>query len=164
MNRRNLLAAATAIGAAAIGGGVALGAGAQLRGVEVSVIHATRVDGGGAIDPLLRDLPQLTRQQPFVRYNVFKLLDRRELPIGNGKPVVYSIVDGRSLMVTLADLADAGAPASSDGRYRVRAEIAGPEHREFLKLLEVTASTNEPFFVGGQSYRGGTLFLELVLR
>jgi hypothetical protein len=27
----------------------------------------------------------------------------------------------------------------------------------------VTASEGQPFFVGGQTYEGGTLFLELVL-
>jgi len=32
------------------------------------------------------------------------------------------------------------------------------------KLLDVTATEGEPFFVGGQSYQGGTLFLELVVR
>ena len=46
----------------------------------------------------------------------------------------------------------------------MRAEIGEPGKKAFLKLLEVTASGNEPFFVGGQSYEGGTLFLELVVR
>jgi hypothetical protein len=128
--------------------------------VEVSVIHATRTDGGISIDPQLRDLPQLTSQQPFVRYNVFKLLDRKELPCEKGKPALVGLVDGRTLQVTLVDVTD----KSSDQRYHLRAEIAGPGKKEFLKLLEVTASANEPFFVGGQSYQGGTLFLELVVR
>jgi hypothetical protein len=30
--------------------------------------------------------------------------------------------------------------------------------------LQVTTSENEPFFVGGQSYNGGVLFLELLVR
>lgn len=133
---------------------------AKTPSVEVSVIHALRTDGGVSIDPQLRDLPQLTKQQPFVRYNVFKLLDRKQLPCEKGKPASVGLVDGRILQVTLVDVTD----KTSDQRYQLRAEIAGPGKKEFLKLLEVTASANEPFFVGGQSYQGGTLFLELVVR
>jgi hypothetical protein len=166
VRRRVLLAAlAAAIAAAMValagGGGVAFAAAAKTPSVEVSVIHATRTDGGGAsIDPQLRDLPQLTKQQPFVRYNVFRLLDRKQLPCEKGKPVVYGLVDGRTLLVTLLDVTD----QKSEERYHLRAEIGGPGKKEFLKLLEVTATANEPFFVGGQSYQGGTLFVELVIR
>ena len=48
---------------------------AYLPTLEVAVIHALHTDGGTSIDPALKDLPQLTRDQPFVRYNVYKLLD-----------------------------------------------------------------------------------------
>jgi hypothetical protein len=128
--------------------------------VEISVIHALRTDGGVAIDPELRDLPQLTREQPFVRYNVFRLLDRKRFPLERGKPVGYGLVDGRTLQVTLLEVTG----QNGDARYRMRAEIAGAGKTEFLKLLEVTAGPNEPFFVAGQSHAGGTLFLELTLR
>jgi hypothetical protein len=128
--------------------------------VEISVIHAVRGDGGASVDPRLRDLPQLTKQQPFVRYNVFKLLDRRLLPLERGKPTRYVVVDGRDLQVTLTEVTG----QDGEARYHVRAEIAGPGKTQFLKLLEVTAEKDEPFFVGGQSYEGGTLFLELVVR
>ncbi len=69
-------------------------------------------------------------------------------------------MDGRTLQITLVETTGRGG----DGRYHLRAEIAGLGKKEFLKLLEVTAGANEPFFVGGQSYKGGTLFLELVVR
>jgi hypothetical protein len=167
MSRRaRLPVLAVALVATGLGSGVALGAASKAQILEVSVIHATRIDGGASIDPQLRDLPELTRQQPFIRYNAFKLLDRKELPIDKGKPVAYGLVDGRALQVTLVDItdADAGADRRNDRRFHVRAEIAGPGTKEFLKLLEVTAGANEPFFVGGQSYKGGTLFLELVVR
>jgi hypothetical protein len=128
--------------------------------IEVSVIHALHSDGGVSIDPVLRDLPQLTKDQPFVRYNVFRLLDRKRLALFRGKPAAYGVVDGRTLQVTLVDV----TAANGGPRYHVRAEIAGPDKKEFLKLLEVTAGPNEPFFVGGQSYGGGTLFLEFAVR
>jgi hypothetical protein len=166
MRRRSLFAAVPAAAISAIlGNDIALGTPVRVS-VEMSVIHAMQLDGGVSVDPKLRDLPQLTKQQPFVRYNVFKLLDRKELSLEKGQPVDYGLLDGRRLRLTLVDVTaeDAGAGQTSGVRYQVRAEIGGPPKKEFLKLLEVSAGANEPFFVGGQSYRGGTLFLELVIQ
>ena len=143
-----------------VGGHAALAAGPHGPAIEITVIHATRSDAGASIDPLLRDLPQLGRDAPFDRYNVYKVLERQELPLEAGKPVPSNLPNGRVLQVTLVEPAVPGAVR----RYHVRAEIGEPGKKAFLKLLEVTASGNEPFFVGGQSYEGGTLFLELVVR
>jgi hypothetical protein len=126
--------------------------------IEITVIHALRSDAGASIDPLLRDLPQLGRDAPFDRYNVYKVLQRRQLPLEASKPAASDLPNGRILQVTLVE------PAAPAPRFHVRAEIEEPGKKAFLKLLEVTASPNEPFFVGGQSYEGGTLFLELVVR
>jgi hypothetical protein len=131
--------------------------------LEITVIYAARSDAGAFIDPALRDLPQLTRDQPFVRYNVYKLLERRQQPLETDKPDTYGIVNGRTLQVTLVDVTTTAAP-HPDRRYHVRAAIGEPGKQAFLKLLDVTATEGEPFFVGGQSYQGGTLFLELVVR
>jgi hypothetical protein len=135
-------------------------AASHMTSLQVTVIHAMTSDAGGSIDPLLRDLPQLGRDQPFVRYNVYKVLDRRELALDPGKPAETPLPNGRVLQVTLVDQAGDGPGR----RFHVRAEIGEPGKKAFLKLLEVTASPNEPFFVGGQSYQGGTLFLELAVR
>jgi hypothetical protein len=135
-------------------------AAARLPSLQVTVIHAMISDAGGSIDPLLRDLPQLGRDQPFVRYNVYKLLDRKEVALDPGQPAVTALPNGRVLQVTLVDEVGEGPGR----RFHVRAEIGEPGKKAFLKLLEVTASPNEPFFVGGQSYQGGTLFLELAVR
>ncbi|HEX4627303.1 MAG TPA: hypothetical protein VH137_00815 [Gemmatimonadales bacterium] len=140
-------------------GAVALAA-SRTPAIEISVIHATRADAGASIDPRLRDLPQLTRDEPFLRYNVYTLLDRKVLALDPDRPATSVLPNGRTLQVTLADVGeDAGGK-----RFHVRAEIGEPGKKAFLKLLEVTASANEPFFVGGQSYEGGTLFLEFVVR
>ena len=128
--------------------------------VEISVIHALRVDGGLSIDPRLRDLPQLTREQPFVRFNLYKLLGRTELAIEPGRPITESLVNGRFLRITLLDASE----QNEKKRFHLRVAIDEPGKGAVLKLLEVTASGNDPFFVGGQSYQGGTLFLELVVR
>lgn len=134
--------------------------GSRTAHVEVTVIHALRTDGSTSIDPRLRDLPQLTHQQPFLRYNTYRFVDRQDLPLEPGRPVADPLVNGRTLQVTLIDVAQLG----KDRRFHVRAAIDEPGKQAFLKLLEVTAGANEPFFVAGQSYAGGTLFLELVVR
>jgi hypothetical protein len=138
--------------------GLAVAAG-QGPSLEVSVIHATRTDGGVSIDPQLRDLPDLTKE-PFARYNVYRLLDRKQFRLDEGKPVAQELANGRSLQVVLDGMAaDAG-----EKRYRIQAQIGEPGKKAFLRSLQVTAGANQPFFVAGQSYQGGTLFLELVVR
>ena len=39
-----------------------------------------------------------------------------------------------------------------------------PGGQAFLKLLEVKAAANEPFFVAGQSYGGGILVIGITVR
>ncbi len=160
--RRALVAVLAAVLLAVVAGvgGIALAASTHGPSLEVSVIHALQSDAGGSIDPRLKDLPQLTRDQPFVRYNVYKLLDRRSFPLDVGKAVTYGIVDGRTLQVTLAGT----SMDKNETRYQMGAQIGEPGKEAFLKSLQVTASANEPFFIGGQTYQGGTLFLELVVR
>ncbi len=160
--RRLVLALASALLAFVLVGVRVVPALAAAKGtsIEISVIYATKPDAGGSIDPQLRDLPQLARDQPFVRYNVYKLLERKGRAREPDKPLSPAHANGRTLQVTLVDVAeDAGGK-----RFHVRAEIGEPGKKAFLKLLEVTASANEPFFVGGQIYEGGTLFLEFVVR
>ncbi len=128
--------------------------------VEISVIQAALNDGGAALDPQLSDLSRHTREQPFLRFNTFKLLDRRELPIQVGKSVTDTLVNGRTLEVTLLDVTE----RAGDKRFHLRAGIDEPGKQALLKLLEVTAGANDPFFVAGQAFRGGTLFLEIVVR
>ena len=158
-SRLALLAFALLAIALCVGAHVSIAAGHPPE-IEIAVIHAMKSDAGGSIDPQLRDLPQLGRDAPFDRYNVYKLLQRKRLPLDVAKPAASELPNGRVLQVTLVEPA---APAAAP-RFHVRAEIEDPGKKAFLKLLEVTASPNEPFFVGGQSYEGGTLFLELVVR
>lgn len=128
--------------------------------IELVVIHASRADGPGSIDPRLRDLPQLTTEQPFTRFNVYKVLDRQQFPLEAGKPVTYGLVNGGTLRLSLdgVTVRDAGGR-----RYQLAAQIGRPG-KDFLRGLQVTAGDNQPFFVGGQSYQGGTLFVEMVVR
>jgi hypothetical protein len=163
MSRRSAFALALSVllvFAAVTAGEIVQAAPGKAVSADIRVILASRTDGGVSIDPQLRDLPQLTRDQPFVRYNVYRLLDRKLLPLEQGKPSAYPLVNGRTLQVTLVDVTE----EKNEKRYHVRVEIGEPGKQAFLKLLEVTAGGNDPFFVAGQSYQGGTLFLGLAVR
>jgi hypothetical protein len=150
---------------AVLAAGVAAGgharAEASTAAIEILVIHATRTDAAGAVDPQLRDLHQLTREQPFARYNVYRLLDRRRFSLEAGRPIAYDLVNGRTLHVALDGVTHSDG---GDSRFQLETQIGQAGKDAFLKGLQVTASPNQPFFVGGQSYQGGTLFLELVVR
>ena len=131
---------------------------AQTHGMtaEIMVLHATQVEGKGSIDPAVGNMPQL-KKPPFSAYNTYKLLDKKALPLEKGKSAEYAIVNGRVLQVTLVDV-------TPEKRFRVMAAISQPGGPTFLKLLEVTAAPNEPFFVAGQNYNGGILVLGITVK
>ncbi len=163
MNRRALLAS-LGLSALALGSlRLAAAAPGAHPSLEVSVIHATKTDGGGSIDPALKDLPQLTRDQPFVQHNTFKLLDRQSFalqsPDAGPKPIVMPLPDGKSLEVVL----DSVSLDKNEKRYQLQAQILEPGKPAVLKF-HVTASETEPFFVRWQSYKGGKLYLELLIK
>jgi|HubBroStandDraft_1064217.scaffolds.fasta_scaffold305664_2 hypothetical protein len=155
--KARLLAVLLLLGLALRGAGLAWAAGGP--SVEVRIIEGFRTDGGASIDAPLSDLPQLTQDQPFVRYNVYRLLDSKQFPLVAGQTVTYGLVNGRTLQVTLAGVVE----GKNERRYRMEAQIVEPGKRAFLKSLHVTAGPNQPFFVGGQQYRGGMLFVEVVV-
>jgi hypothetical protein len=133
--------------------------------VEIMVLHATQDPKGGHIDPQVAKMPQLT-QPPFSAYNSYALIDKKVVPLdvakaadpGKGKPSApYTLVNGRVLQITLLD-------QLPDKRYHVAAEINQPGGQAFLKLLEVKAAANEPFFVAGQSYKNGILVIGITVR
>jgi hypothetical protein len=107
------------------------------------------------VDERLRKLPHL-QKKPFSDYDTFKVLDQRVLPLEKGKPATYAMVTGRTLRVTVSG-------TTKDGRYSVETAIDQPGSSQYLKLLEVVAAPNEPYFVGGQSYGGGTLILAITI-
>ena len=63
-------------------------------------------------------------------------------------------------LVPLPGLADREA---GEKRYQLEAHIGEPGKAAYLKGLQVTLGENQAFYVGGQSFQGGTLFLELVV-
>jgi hypothetical protein len=169
MTRRTILGALLGASAtvALIGGARA----ATPKGptIDLIVIHAVQNDAGpGSIDKQLHDVSLHVKEKPFSSFNVFKHLDHTNLPLD--KPASYSLANGRTLVVTLASVVDADAGAGDAGtrekRYQLDTQISEPADAgktPFLKA-HVTASANAPFWVIGQSYQGGTLLIELVVR
>jgi hypothetical protein len=168
--RRKLLAAALLTAGLLVAGAVPValaqapaqaqapkGPAALTVNAEIMVMHATQSDGGpGWIDPAIGKVPQLTKP-PFSAYNTYKLLDKRTLPLAINTPGTYSLPNGRVLQVTFLD-------ATVDKRFHIKTAINQPGGTAYLKLLEVTAAPNETFFVGGQSYQGGSIVLGITMR
>lgn len=154
MTRRNLLAAAF-FASAALGGGVALAAGSKVR-AEVMVIHATKGPDPGSYDARIGDVSRL-KQPPFSSFNTYKLLDKQTLDLESGKNGTVALPNGRSLQVSYAGL-------TADNRHDVSASISQADGQSYLKLLRVSASVGQTFFVAGQSYQGGNLVLAITLR
>jgi hypothetical protein len=128
----------------------------KLINADVMIMLATQVDGGSFIDPLIGTMPQLSKP-PFSAYNSYRLLDRKTLPLEPGKAASYKLVNDRVLQVTYIE-------QTPDRRHHVSAAINQPGGKAFLKLLEVKAAPNETFFVGGQSFKGGSLVLAITMR
>jgi len=161
MMRRTVLGAGAAVLlTVAWGGGVAGAASVKAPSIRLTIILATHADGGASIDARLPSLSRLLKSEPFAHYNVFTLLDRKQFPLEAGKAVTYPLVNGRNVEVTLGSVSTGDA---GEQRYQLEAHIGEPGKAAYLKGLQVTLSANQPFYVGGQSYQGGTLFLELAL-
>jgi hypothetical protein len=118
---------------------------------EVLVVFAS---DEGEIDPSLGHLRAL-KHEPFTKYKSLKLLSRSQVTLPREQPVEIALPNGRTLVLRLVSLLH-------DGRAKVAVSISRPNHKarkEYLPLLEVIASSGEPFFVAGQHFEGGTLIL-----
>lgn len=116
---------------------------------EVLVVLAKEEDG--EVDPALRNEPALQRP-PFDSFKSMKILDRPEVRLRANKPVEVKLPNERRLRLKLQQV-------MPDGRFRVKVSINRPEQQDYLPLLTVVASPGDPFFVAGQSYKGGTLVI-----
>jgi hypothetical protein len=119
--------------------------------VEVMLLHATNVDGGGSIDPAIGRMPAL-QKPPFSSYNTYKLISRTTSVVSRSAPTTTKLPNDRVLQITLRDVVQAS-------RYRVATSINQPGGTTFLPLLEVTTPAGDPFFVAGQAYQGGMLVI-----
>jgi hypothetical protein len=124
---------------------------------EIMVLYATTVPGPGSIDVAIGKLPQLTKP-PFSVFNTYRLLDKKVIPLELGKSGPYTLPNARVLQVTFVE-------PTPERRFHIKVAINQPGgNGSYLKLLEVTAEPNDPFFVAGQQYKEGVLVLGISLR
>ena len=124
---------------------------------EILVLHAT--NSGGGIDPELQHLRQL-RKPPFSAYDTYRLERRYAITLVQKVSNDTELPNRRVLRTVLKAVLP-------EDRFQVAASISHPKRKDkdkdkdkdggYLPLLEVTAKRGEPFFVAGQSYRGGIL-------
>lgn len=122
---------------------------------EVMVLHATNDSSG--IDPKLHKMAALSKP-PFSAYNSYKILAHSAQPLARGMGSLFNLPTGRQLQLVYKDVVQP-ARAGAGPRYVVAASIQSPNGRTFLPLVEVKANPGEWFWVGGQSYQGGSLFI-----
>jgi hypothetical protein len=115
---------------------------------EVLVILAKAEPG--PVDAKLAGMPAL-RKPPFDGYKSMSLLSTTPVTLSSQRASISDLPKGRKLMLRLLG-------STRDGRHRVEVSINKPGKQDYLPLLTVLAS-KEPFFVAGQSFKGGTLII-----
>ncbi|MCL2778343.1 MAG: hypothetical protein FWD73_10090 [Polyangiaceae bacterium] len=120
---------------------------ARAQGVptaEVLVIHGTQCEKP-SVDPAIGEMPPL-------RYNCYKLLEKKRLPLSRGQASSMALPNGRTFQLTLHEV-------TSQKHYKVGAAISQPNGKGFLKLADITAEPNKRFNVGGWAHEKGTILL-----
>jgi hypothetical protein len=127
---------------------------------EVMVLHATNDNSG--IDPKLGKIPALSKP-PFSSYNSYKLLTHTTQPLAKGMSSLFNLPTGRQLQLLYKDVI-APHKQGLHTRFLISASIQSPAGKSFLPLVEVKANPGEWFWVGGQEYHGGALFIGIKIR
>ncbi len=115
---------------------------------EVLVIHGTQCDKP-SVDPAIGEVPPL-------KYNCYKLLDRKLIPLTQGQPSTMKLANDRTFQVAYNGLSGDKPP-----RYKVAALISAPNGAGFNPLAEITAEPGRKFHVGGFAYQNGSLLLAI---
>ncbi len=148
--RRKLLLAIPLAGSALLGSVLVPEAHAQPANpkAEVLVIHGTQCDKP-SVDPQIGDVPPL-------KYNCYKLLERKLLPLQQGTPSSMPLANGRTFQVAYN-----GVTGDKPPRYKVAASISKPDGAGFNPLAEIAAEPGKKFHVGGFAYQNGSLLLAI---
>ncbi len=130
---------------------------AQKKSTDVSgeVLVVLAKESGGKFDPTLKSIGAL-RRPPFSSFKSMSVLERPKIKLAIKKPTDVKLPNGRTIQV----LMDRQLP---DGRYLVKVSINKPNKKDYLRLLQVSTSPGDPFFVVGQSHAGGTLVVGITV-
>ncbi len=122
---------------------------------EVLVLYGSN-DGSG-IDKGIGDLPELAKP-PFSAYNSYKLVDRSQVDLAQGKGSDKGLPDGTTLTLTYNGLADTKSNDKSDLRFSVTESIQRADGTSVLPALQSTAKRGKYLFVvSSQKYKDGVL-------
>lgn len=122
---------------------------------EVMLLHGTNNNSG--IDPRLGKMAALSKP-PFSAYNSYKLLSQATVLLPRGQAAPVALPTGRQLKIVYKDVVQPQKPGGPL-RYQISASIQSPNGKSVLPLVEVNAKQGEWFWVGGQDYQGGSLFI-----
>ncbi len=86
--------------------------------------------------------PPRSARSPPLKYNCWKVLDRKQLALTQGTPSTMKLINGRTFQVAYNGL-------SPDKRYKVAASISAPDGNGFNSLAEIAAEPGRKFHVGG---------------
>ena len=143
-------------------GGVAFAQGdkppnVKLLHASVQVIYGSHAKEPFIDPPLAEDqwLKARLLKAPFASYNSFRQLAKRDVELAWKQPTEVPLVGGRRLHL--------GYPGMKEQRFRVTGMIDRADGFVFLKQLEVSASSGEPFFLA-QEYDNGVLVLKISVK
>lgn len=123
--------------------------------VDGEVLVVLAKESAGKFDPSLKSLGAL-RRPPFNSFKSMTLLERPKIKMVLKTPTDVKLPNGRTIQVWV----DRQLP---DGRYLVKVSINKPGKKDYLRLLQVSTSPGDPFFVVGQSHAGGTLVVGITV-
>jgi len=119
---------------------------------EVIVLHGT--NSGQGIDPKIGDLPQL-KEPPFSSYDSYKLLERGDEKLADGKTASRKLPNGGKLELTLRGV-DAGKKGK---RYALEAAIKDDKGKDLLPSVKWSTKKGEYVFLAGPKYDKGILVI-----
>ena len=119
---------------------------------EVIILHGT--NSGEGIDPKIGDLPQL-KEPPFSSYDSYKLLERGNEKLVDGKTAAKKLPNDGQLELTLR-----GIEAGKKGkRYAFEAAIKDAKGKDLLPSVKWTTKKGEYVFLAGPKYDKGILVI-----
>ncbi len=125
--------------------------------VEVLVLYGS--NEGSGIDKGIADLPELGKP-PFSAYNSYKLVDRGQVELAQGKASDKGLPDGTTLTLTYNGLADTKPNDKPEPRFSLTESIQRTDGNSVLPALQSTAKRGKFLFVvSSQKYKDGVLVI-----
>lgn len=114
----------------------------------------------GRVDPRLSAIPSLLAAFKKAPLNAYQSIEMEGQPTALRmrlkKAEEVELPNGRKLRLEVEKI-------NTDGTFLVSASLQRPGQNKYTLLLRVTEVPGKPFIVAGQPYKGGTLFIGVIL-